>query len=70
MNEQSGANIRNEIAHGIVNEDRASSGVYLYFAIAVMKLLSFTSPECYIVLKKSKNLKNFIKPSNDDLKIK
>ena len=70
LNEQSGANIRNEIAHGIVNEDRASSGVYLYFAIAVMKLLSFTSPECYIVLKKSKNLKNFIKPSNDDLKIK
>ncbi len=30
LNEQSGANIRNEVAHGIVSEASASSGVYSF----------------------------------------
>ncbi|MDD3222062.1 MAG: DUF4209 domain-containing protein, partial [Lachnospiraceae bacterium] len=69
LNEQSGANIRNEIAHGIVNEANASSGVYLYFAIVVIKLLALTSVECYSILKTSDKLKNFIVPEKDAIKI-
>lgn len=50
LNEQSGANIRNEIAHGIVSETSASTGVYLFFAGAVIKLLSYTSLRCYEII--------------------
>ena len=43
LNEKAGANIRNEIAHGILDEDVCSSGAYLYFGVATIKLLSFSS---------------------------
>ena len=43
LNEQAGANIRNEIAHGIISEYACSTGVCLYFGVAVIKLLSLTS---------------------------
>ena len=46
LNEQAGANIRNEIAHGIISEYACSTGVYLYFGMAVIKLLSLTSASC------------------------
>lgn len=69
LNEQSGANIRNEVAHGIVNEASASSGIYLYFAIAVIKLLALTSVEYYKILKTSDKLKDIIMPDENLLKI-
>ena len=47
LNEQAGANIRNEIAHGIISEYACSTGVCLYFGVAVIKLLSLTSVSCY-----------------------
>ena len=69
LNEQSGANIRNEIAHGIVDEASASTGIYLYFAGSVIKLLSYTSVQCYKILKESRRLKEFAEPAEDSLKI-
>lgn len=51
MNEKAGANIRNEIAHGIMNMAKANEGVSIYFLCAVMKLISFTSMECYEIMK-------------------
>ena len=69
LNEQAGANIRNEVAHGIISEYKCSTGVCLYFGIAVIKLLSFTSASCYQILKNSDGLKNFKEPSKDALKI-
>ena len=38
LNEQAGANIRNEIAHGIISEYACSTGVCLYFGVAVIKI--------------------------------
>lgn len=57
LNEQAGANIRNEVAHGLLDEISAGSGACLYFDAAVIKLLLLTSPEAYKIYKKSKRLK-------------
>lgn len=38
-----GANIRNEIAHGIVTEERSYSGAYIYFIGFFIKFLSYYS---------------------------
>ena len=69
LNEQSGANIRNEIAHGIISEYACSTGVCLYFGVAVIKLLSLTSSSCYQILKNSEKLKHFEMPDKDALKV-
>ena len=69
LNEQAGANIRNEIAHGIISEYACSTGVCLYFGVAVIKLLSLTSASCYQILKNSKKLKHFEVPKKDALKV-
>ena len=69
LNEQAGANIRNEIAHGIISEYACSTGVCLYFGVAVIKLLSLTSISCYQILKNSKKLKHFEVPKKDALKV-
>lgn len=67
LNEQSGANIRNEVAHGIIEESVCSSGACLYFGVAVMKLLSFTSIHCHRILKNSEKLKHFDIPDKNTL---
>lgn len=69
LNEQAGANIRNEVAHGIIDEKTCSSGVCLYFGVAVIKLLSYTSVPCYKILRNSEKLKHFAVPKKDALKI-
>lgn len=69
LNEQAGANIRNKIAHGIIEEAACSSGVCLYFGAAVIKLLTYTSVPCYKILKNSKKLKYFEVPNKDALKV-
>lgn len=69
LNEQAGANIRNEIAHGIISEYACSTGVCLYFGVAVIKLLSLTSAPCYQILKNSEKLKHFKVPREDALKV-
>jgi len=47
LNEQSRANIRNEISHGIMEENRGNSGIVKYFLCAIIRLLTYTSKECY-----------------------
>ena len=69
LNEQAGANIRNEIAHGIISEYACSTGVCLYFGVAVIKLLSLTSASCYQILKNSEKLKHFEMQRKDALKV-
>lgn len=61
LNEQAGANIRNEIAHGIISEYACSTGVCLYFGVAVIKLLSLTSASCYQILLNSDKLSQYEK---------
>lgn len=46
LNEQSGANIRNEIAHGIMEEAKGSTGTCIYFICALIKLLAISSSQC------------------------
>lgn len=69
LNEQAGANIRNEIAHGIISEYACSTGICLYFGVAVIKLLSLTSASCYQILRNSEKLKHFEMPRKDALKV-
>lgn len=69
LNEQAGANIRNKVAHGIIEEAACSSGVCLYFGAAVIKLLTYTSASCYKILKSSEKLKHFEAPTRDTLKV-
>lgn len=46
LNEQSGANIRNEIAHGIMEETKGATGSCVYFISALIRLLVISSPKC------------------------
>lgn len=69
LNEQAGANIRNKVAHGIIEEAACSSGVCLYFGAAVIKLLTYTSTSCYKIFKNSEKLKDFKEPSKDALRV-
>lgn len=69
LNEQAGANIRNEVAHGIIGETICSSGVCLYFGVAIIKLLTYTSIPCCKILRNSEKLKNFEMPNKDALKV-
>ena len=43
LNEKTGSNIRNEIAHGIMNETVGNSGTSIFLLCAAIKLLSYTS---------------------------
>lgn len=58
LNERTGANIRNNIAHGIFEEVDSGSGVCLYFGVAVIKLLTYTSNDCFNIYKNCKRLHN------------
>ena len=64
LNEQAGANIRNEIAHGIMSEYNANSGACLYFICAFLKLLVMSSGNCIEIYKQNPKLQTFIKPES------
>lgn len=68
LNEQAGANIRNEVAHGIIEEEKCSSGACLYFGAAVIKLLCLSSKSCESILQESEKLKHFEKPNENAIK--
>lgn len=69
LNEQAGANIRNRIAHGIIDEAECSSGECLYFGALVIKLLSFTALACDDIINKNDRIKEFKIPAKDAIKI-
>lgn len=54
LNEKSGANIRNEIAHGIMTSGKGNGAIAIYFYCLVLKVLSFTSRGYYEIIKKIK----------------
>ena len=54
LNEKSGANIRNEIAHGVMTSGKGNSAIAIYFYCLVLKVLSFTSNEYYEMIKEIK----------------
>lgn len=60
LNDQAGANIRNSIAHGIIEEGDGNSGASLYFICAVIKLLLYTSVSCYDIVKRSEKLHSYV----------
>lgn len=64
LNEQAGANIRNDIAHGIMSRQRSFSGECIFFVCAVVKLLVISSPYCLEILSDEK-LKSFKNLSKD-----
>lgn len=66
LNEQAGANIRNLIAHGLMEEKEANSGIGIYFFCAIIRLLALTSKECLGILKTSEKLRNFVHTDVND----
>ena len=56
LNEKTGANIRNEIAHGLMGEQKGCNGAARFFLCWVLRLLSYTSGECQEILMTSENL--------------
>lgn len=50
LNEKSGANIRNEIAHGIMNSSKGNGPIAVYFFCLVLKMLSFTATGYYEIV--------------------
>ena len=60
LNEQAGANIRNNIAHGIIAPQAANSGASLYFICAVIKLLVISSRQCHETFNNNPKLQSFI----------
>lgn len=65
LNDQAGANIRNNVAHGLLIEPSAKSGACIYFICAVIRLLSYTSSECTKLLINSSKLKDLKPPSKN-----
>ena len=61
LNEQASGNIRNDIGHGIMDEDQANSNLGKYFLSAVIKLCYLTSKEARVILENSENLMKIIK---------
>lgn len=56
LNEQAGANIRNDIGHGIMDEEIANSNLGAYFLSAVIKLCCLTSKDAGNILNNSEKL--------------
>lgn len=65
LNEQAGANIRNNIAHGIMNEQQGCSGASIFFICAVIKLLVISSRQCIDILLSKKELQTYEPLPND-----
>ena len=69
LNEQSGANIRNEIAHGIMEEAKGATGACVYFICALIKLLVILSPQCLDMLLAMETPTAHMDLSVDDVEI-
>lgn len=55
LHEKAGANIRNNIAHGIMSPQSANSGASLYFICVFIKLLVFSSKRCHEIVNDNPN---------------
>lgn len=65
LNEKTGANLRNRVAHGIIDSDEGNGPIAIYFLVAVIKLCSWYSNEC---IKKMHLLHDEIKQIYQDEK--
>lgn len=54
LNAKTGANIRNRIAHGIMEESESYSGECLFFICAVIRLLVYSSGYCIDIMLREK----------------
>lgn len=53
-------NIRNDIAHGLLDEDDIKRSEYSYFFGALIKLILYTSKKAFSIIKDSNQLKNIL----------
>ncbi|MCI8589618.1 MAG: DUF4209 domain-containing protein [Clostridiales bacterium] len=65
LNEQVGANIRDNAAHGLLTESSARSGACVYFICAAIRLLSYTSSGCMNLLINSSKVRDLKPPIQD-----
>lgn len=69
LNEHAGANIRNNIAHGLMDEGHACSGASIFFVCAVLKLFVISSRYCIDILTNKKELFDFTNPDTNVVKL-
>lgn len=55
--EHAGSNLRNDIAHGLINPDQQQSAM-IYFICALLKFLVYTSCDCLLLYRNSAKLKD------------
>lgn len=58
LSKRSGANIRNNITHGVTNPKEVEKGIYTFFVCALINLLVRSSGYCLDIYSKSDKLKN------------
>lgn len=58
--ESSCANIRNDIAHGLLDKDDIKRSEYSYFFGVLIKLILYTSKKAFSIIKDSNQLKNIL----------
>ena len=58
--EIAGGNIRNDIAHGLLDEDDIGRSEYSYFFGALIKLILYTSKKAFSIIKDSNQLKQIL----------
>ncbi len=69
LNNPAGANIRNNIAHGIMDARQGCLGANLFFICAVTKLLAISSKHCLEIMINSPELQTFTNPESDIVNI-
>ncbi|WOB46450.1 DUF4209 domain-containing protein [Veillonella atypica] len=62
--ERACGNIRNDIAHGLLDENDIEGSVYSYFFGALIKLILYTSKGAFAIIKHSNKLKHILKGNN------
>ena len=66
MISSAGSNIRNMIAHGLVDQEDTRSGAFYYCICFIMRILALTARECQRVLHGSEKLKGLISNGDDN----
>ena len=68
MVSSAGSNIRNMIAHGLVDQEDTRSGAFYYCFCFIMRILALTARECQRVLHESEKLMGLISSGEEDEK--
>lgn len=67
LTENTGSNIRNQVAHGILVAEEAQSDICCYFFCFVLRWFFLTAPGFYRIIHTNEKIRDSLKPREDDL---